>query len=117
MKSDGRHVRVIEIQCMAGDSVDQCRVGGAQPVPRSQHPRLLMPTEQQGLFPGDPCRGLLGARDGETDMVEQATGVFCRTSPGMSVASVRATDEVEQSAGFDGSPVIVGQNVRCMYSV
>ena len=29
---DRRHVGVIEIQCMTSDSVDQCRVGDAQPV-------------------------------------------------------------------------------------
>ena len=67
---------VIEIQCMAGDSVDQCRVGDAQPVGRAEHPGLRITAKRQALLPGDPCGGFLGARDGEAEMIEQAPGAL-----------------------------------------
>ena len=75
---DRRHVRIVEIQCMTSDSVYKCGVGHAQPVGVPSAVACACSTAKQldTVAGGDPRGGLLGARDGETEVVEQATGAF-----------------------------------------
>ncbi len=53
---NGGNVGVIEIQCMAGDSVDERGVGDSQPVGCAEHRGLRLSAEQKALFPGDASR-------------------------------------------------------------
>ena len=108
---DRGDVGVIEIQCMAGDSVDQCGVGDPQPVAGAEHPGLRLTAKQTALLPGDPRGRLLGTGDREAEMIEQATCALVQHVGGY-VVGVGVPYEVEQGARLDGGPIVVVARVR-----
>lgn len=99
-------MRVIEVQCVASDSVDKRGVGDTKSMRGSEHAGLWFPTEQSTLLPGDPRGGFPGTGDCKTDVIEQATGAFVHHLGGH-VGGGCVPHEVEQGASLDGGPVVV----------
>ena len=109
---DRRNVGVIEIQCMASDSVDQCGVGDPEPVGRAERPGLRVTAKRNALLPCDPCCGLLGARDREAEVIEQAPGALVQHLGG-DVGGGGVNHEVEQRARLRGGPIVIASRVWC----
>src|ERR1700752_5276861 len=97
---------------MAGDSVDQCRVGDAQPVGAAERPCLRFAAEREALLPDDPGGGFRGARDGKADVIQQTPGALVQHVGG-DVGGGGVTYEVEQRARLDGGPIVVASLVWC----
>ena len=107
---DRRHVRVIEIKCMARDSVDQCRVGDAQPVRGAEHHGLRVTAQCEALLPGYSCGGFFGTRDSEAEVIQQAPSALVQHLGG-DVGGGGVTHEVEQRSRLDGGPIVVASRV------
>ena len=99
------HVGVVEIQCMASDSVDKRGIGDSQAVERAERHGLGLPAEQTALCPGDAGGRLRRAGDGQAQVIEQAPGALvqhlgghlvCRRTETKS-SSVRVSTEVRSS--------------------
>ena len=103
---------VIEIHCMTGDSVDQCRVGDSQPMGGAEHPGLWVAAQRKALLPGYAYGGLFGARNGEAEVIEQAPGALVQHLGG-DVGGGGVTHEVEQRARLDGGPIVIASGVCC----
>ena len=103
---------VIEIKCVAGDSIDQCGVGDPQPVAGAEHHGLRLAAEQTALLPDDPRGRFLCAGDGEAEVIEQATGALVQNVGGY-VVGAGVPNEVEQGSRLDGGAIVVAARVLC----
>ena len=103
---NGRDMGVVEIQCMASDSVHKRGVGDSQAVERAERPGLRLPAEHKALLPGDASGRLRGARDGQAQVIEQAPGALVQHLGGHLVG-LRTRNEVEQCPRLGGSPIVV----------
>src|SRR6185437_905931 len=97
---------------MTGDSVDQCRVGDAQPIGGAERPCLRLTTEDEALLPDDPGGGFRCARNGKADMIQQTPGALVQHVGG-DVGSGGVTYKVEQRARLDGGPIVVVSLAWC----
>ena len=97
---------VVEIMCVASNSVYQGGVRHPQPMSGAEDGGLRVAAEHHALIAGDSGGGLAGACDGEADMVEQASGALVQDVGGY-ITRIGTYDEIEQGTCLGRGPVVV----------